>query len=108
MIYPFCPCAWITISQSIYRAVRAAAAIAEAGLPPTPSPVAPPPAALDDEDVDDWGDLMRASPRTWGCCKTRCTARDHALSPAGNLLAAGASGKAAMPIKQERQGIDEE
>ena len=34
--------------------------------------------------------------------------RDHALSPAGNLLAAGASGKAAMPIKQERQGIDEE
>ena len=34
--------------------------------------------------------------------------RDHALSPAGNLLAAGASGKAAVPIKQERHDIDEE
>ena len=41
---------------------------------PAPSPVAPPPGALDDEDVDDWGDLMRASPRTRGCCRTRCTA----------------------------------
>jgi len=53
VIYPFCPYAWITISQSIYRAVKVAAAIAEAGLPPTPSPVTPPPAALDDEDADD-------------------------------------------------------
>ena len=31
---------------------------------------------------------------------------DHALSLAGNLLAAGASGKAAVPIKQERQDSD--
>ena len=81
MIYPFCPCARITISQSIYRAVRAAAAIAiaEAGLPPTPSPVAPPPAALDDEDADDWGDLMRGEPADAGLLQDAL----HGFNPAG-------------------------
>ena len=117
MIYPFCPCAWITISQSIYRAVRAAAAIAEAGLPPTPSPVAPPPAALDDEDADDWGDLMRGEPADAGLLQDAL----HGFYPAGtrpcagasgNLLAAGGGGRAAVPIKLERHDafidVDEE
>jgi len=67
VIYPFCPCAWITTGRSIHRAVRAAAAaIAEEGLPPAPSSVAPPPAAPDDEYADDWGDLVRGKPADTG------------------------------------------
>jgi len=79
VIYPFCPCAWITTGRSIHRAVRAAAAIAGEGLPPAPSPVAPPPAAPDDEYADDWGDLVRGKPADTGLLQDAL----HGFNPAG-------------------------
>ncbi|KAG2659503.1 ethylene-responsive transcription factor 3-like [Panicum virgatum] len=83
---------------------------------PAPSPVAPPPGALDDEDVDDWGDLMRGEPADAGLLQDAL----HGFYPAGTRPRAGASrnfavgaagGIAAVPIKQERQefiDVDEE
>ncbi|RLN09562.1 ethylene-responsive transcription factor ESR2-like [Panicum miliaceum] len=79
----------------------------DAGTVPAPPPVAPPPGALDDdEDVDDWGDLMRGEPADAGLLQDAL----HGFYPAGTRqrggasrnLAAGTGSRAAVPIKQER------
>ncbi|RCV07100.1 hypothetical protein SEVIR_1G220900v4 [Setaria viridis] len=77
---------------------------------PAPSPVAPPPSDLDDEDVDDWAGLMRGEPADAGLLQDAL----HGFYPAGtrprggasrSLSASGADARAAaadVPVKQER------
>ncbi|OEL21150.1 Ethylene-responsive transcription factor ESR2 [Dichanthelium oligosanthes] len=80
---------------------------------PVPSLVAPPPGALDDEDVDDCGGLLRSEPADAGLLQDAL----HGFYPTGTQPRGGASARAAaaaaaVPVKLERRkafiDVDEE